>query len=109
MLFRSLYYKDKFFKVLHAQIGVSVRYHTAYYGNTYMPATGAFHLQDAHLIGNYPEMNVYLNFHLKRMRFYVQYANWNSSLFGRSNYFSMPYYPQNPATFQFGLSWTFYD
>lgn len=108
-LYSNLYYKDKFFKVLHAQIGVSVRYHTAYYGNTYMPATGAFHLQDAHLIGNYPEMNVYLNFHLKRMRFYVQYANWNSSLFGRSNYFSMPYYPQNPATFQFGLSWTFYD
>jgi len=108
-LYSNLYYKDKWFKVLHAQLGVSVRYHTSYYGNTYMPATGAFYLQNNHLIGNYPEMNVYANFHLKRMRFYVQYANWNATLFGGKNYFSMSYYPQNPATFQFGLSWTFYD
>ena len=108
-LYSNLYYKDTWFKVLHAQLGVSVRYHTAYYGNTYMPATGAFYLQNDYLVGNYPEMNVYLNFHLKRMRFYVQYANWNATVFGGNNYFSMPYYPQNPATFQFGLSWTFYD
>ena len=108
-LYSNLYYKDKFFKVLTVQLGASIRYHTAYYGNTYMPSTGVFYLQDQYLIGNYPEMNVYINFHLKRMRFYVQYANMNASLFGGNNYFSMPFYPQNPATFQFGLSWTFYD
>ena len=108
-LYCNLYYKDTWFKVLHTQLGVSMRYHTAYYGNTYMPAIGAFYLQNDYLIGDYPEMNVYLNFHLKRMRFYFQYANLNATLFGGSNYFSMPYYPQNPATFQFGLSWTFYD
>ena len=31
-LYSTLYYKDKFFKVLTFQAGVSVRYHTAYYG-----------------------------------------------------------------------------
>ncbi len=109
-LYSNLYYLDSFFKkVLTMQLGVSVRYHTAYYGNNYMPATGVFYLQDDYKIGNYPEMNVYLNFFIKRIRLYVQYANWNATLFGGRNYFSMPYYPLNPATFQFGLSWTFYD
>ena len=107
-LYSNLYFKQKFFKVLTFQVGVSCRYHTAYYGNTFMPATGIFYLQDKQLVGNYPEMNVYANFHLKRMRFYVQYYHWNKGLFGGNNYFSMPLYPINPGTFQFGLSWTFH-
>jgi len=86
-----------------------VRYHTAYYGPVYVPATGQFRIQNETLVGNYPELNVYLNFHLKRMRFYVQYAHWNKGVFGINNYFSMPNYPINPGTFQFGLSWTFYN
>ncbi|NCA80062.1 MAG: hypothetical protein EOM76_07755 [Sphingobacteriia bacterium] len=108
-LYSTLYYKDKFFKVLTFQAGVSVRYHTAYYGPVYVPATGQFRVQNEQLIGNYPVLNAYLNFHLKRMRFYVQYAHWNKGLFDLTNYFSMPNYPINPGTFQFGLSWTFYN
>lgn len=109
-IFSNFYYLDHFFnRVLTFQLGVSVRYHTAYYSNDYMPATGVFFLQHDYEVGNYPEMNVYLNCCIKRVRFYAQYANWNATLFGGRNYFSMPYYPLNPATFQFGVSWTFYD
>lgn len=109
-LYSNLYYKDVFFKdVLTLQLGVSVRFHTSYYANAYMPAIGQFYLQDMMKIGNYPEMNVYANFHLKTMRFFVQYYHWNKGLFGGNNSFSMPYYPINPATFQFGLSWIFWN
>lgn len=110
-LYGNLYYKDKFFKVLTFQLGVSVRYHTAYYANRYMPALGQFYLQDEVLIGNYPEMNVYANFHLKTVRFFVQYYHFNKGLFGDNvrNYLSMPNYPINPGTFQFGLSWNFWN
>lgn len=107
-LYGNFYYKDKFFKVLTVQLGVSVRYHTAYYGNVWMPAIGQFCLQDKVMIGNYPEMNVYANFHLKTVRFFVQYYHWNKGLFGKS-YLSMPGYPINPGTFQFGLSWNFWN
>ncbi len=107
-LYSTLYYKDKFFKVLTVQIGASVRYHTAYYGNVYMPALGQFHLQKDMKIGNYPEMNVYANFHLKTVRFFVQYYHFNKGLFGGNNYMSMPGYPINPATLQFGFSWNFW-
>ncbi len=114
-IFSNFYYLDRFFnRVLTVQLGVSVRYHTAYYSPDYMPATGVFFLQSENdelrvKVGNYPEMNVYLNCRIKRVRFYAQYANWNATLFGGRNYFSMPNYPLNPATFQFGVSWTFYD
>ena len=45
----------------------------------------------------------------KRIRFYFQYAHLNMYLFGGKGYKLMPQYPINPATFQMGLSWTFYN
>ncbi|MDR3326548.1 MAG: putative porin [Prevotellaceae bacterium] len=108
-VYTNLYFKTSIVKVLIVQIGTSCRYHTAYYGNSYMPATGQFYLQDAFSVGNYPDMNVYANFHLKRIRFYFQYAHFNHGLFGGENFFLMPDYPINPATFQVGFSWNFYN
>jgi hypothetical protein len=90
------------------QIGADVRYHTAYYAPSYMPATGQFFVQDKMKIGNYPVMNVYINAHLKRTRFFVQYYHLNQ-LFMQGDYYSMPYYPINPATLKMGLTWNFYD
>jgi hypothetical protein len=108
-LYGNFYYKDKFFKVLTVQLGASVRYHTQYYGNAYMPALGQFYLQKDMLIGGYPEVSVYGNFHLKTVRFFVQYYHLNRGLFGGMNSMSMPNYPINPATLQFGLSWNFWE
>ena len=104
----DLYYHDVWFKVLTAQFGVNVRYNTEYYAPAYMPATGQFYTQSATKIGNYPLMNAYLNFHLKRTRFFFEYYNVNE-LFMKGAYFSMPNYPLNPAIFKMGISWNFYD
>lgn len=108
-LYGNIYYTNKLFKVLTFQLGVDCYYNTAYYAPAYMPATGQFYNQQEKLIGNYPEMNVYLNFHLKRVRFYLAYMNFNRGLFGGDTYFNVPHYPLNPGMFKFGLSWTFYD
>lgn len=108
-LYGNLYFKSRAFKVLTIQIGASVRYHTEYYANAYMPALGQFYLQKELLIGNYPELSAYANFHLKTVRFFVQYYHLNKGLFGGSNYLSMPDYPINPSTLQFGLSWNFWE
>lgn len=107
-LYHNLYYHDVWFKVLSIQAGVDMRYHSLYYAPAYMPATGQFHVQDFMKIGNYPVMNVYINAHLKRTRFFAQYYHVNE-LFMRGNYYSMPLYPINPATFRMGLTWNFYD
>ena len=107
-LYHNLYYHDLWFKVLSMQVGVDVRYHTAYFAPGYMPATGQFHVQDKMLIGDYPVMNIYLNAHLKRTRFFAQYYHVNQ-LFMKGDYYAMPFYPINPATFRMGLTWNFYD
>lgn len=107
-LYHNLYYHDLWFKVLSVQMGVDMRYHTAYYAPSYMPATGQFYTQNEMKIGNYPVMNLYLNAHLKRTRFFAQYYHVNQ-LFMKGDYYSMPYYPLYPAIFKMGLTWNFYD
>lgn len=107
-LFHNLYYDGLWFRVLSVQAGVDVRYHSLYYAPSYMPATGQFHAQNQFEIGNYPLMNVYVNAHLKRTRFFVQYYHVNS-LFMKGDYYSMPGYPLYPAQLRMGLTWNFYD
>lgn len=107
-LYSNLYFKETLFKVLVVQVGASLRYHTSYYAPEYMPATGQFYTQNQYKLGNYPNLNFYASFFLKRMRFFVEYTNAYQSLFNGTDYFSMPNYPTNPATFHMGLSWTFH-
>jgi hypothetical protein len=107
-LYNNLYFKDLWFNVLTVQLGVNLRYQSSYYAPSYMPATGQFYNQSKTLIGNYPMMNAYANFHLKQTRFFVQYYHVNQ-LFMKGDYYSMPGYPLNPAIFEMGLSWNFYN
>jgi len=107
-LYSDLYLKFMLSKVLTSHIGIDCRYNTSYYGPSYMPATGIFYNQKDVKIGDYPFVNLYGNFHLKRMRFFVMYSH-ASRLFAQPNYFSAPHYPINPAIVKAGISWNFYD
>ena len=106
--YHNLYFKTTIVKVLNVQLGADLHWHTKYYAPSYMPATGLFHVQSTTQVGNYPLINIYGNFHLKQMRFFVMYyhANYNIS---KPEYFSMPHYPINPSMLKIGLSWNFYD
>ncbi|MCH5221762.1 MAG: putative porin [Muribaculaceae bacterium] len=88
---------------LHAQLGVDCNYYTSYYAPAYQPALASFVNQNEYKIGNYPFCNAYLNMKLSRTRFYIMYTHANRGLFGGSNYFSVPFYPLNPARLQFGV------
>jgi hypothetical protein len=107
-LYHNLYFHDIWFHVLSFQLGANVRYHTAYYAPSYMPATGQFYNQSTVKIGNYPVVNLYLNLHLKRTRFFWEYYHINQK-FSKDAYFSMPNYPIDPAITKIGVSWNFYD
>lgn len=111
-LYHNLYLQTKLFKkVLSVQLGADVRYFTQYHAPAYMPAIGQFYLQpedELVQIGNYPLVNVYLNFQLKRTRIFAMMYHVNEGL-GRRNYFYAPHYPINPRLLKFGVSWNFYD
>jgi hypothetical protein len=89
---------------LNVQFGVDCDYYTKYYGLAYQPATASFAVQNEVQVGNYPFMNAYFNFKLRKARFYVMMSHVNQGIFGGSDYFALPHYPLNPRRFQIGLS-----
>lgn len=89
---------------LTAQIGVDLTYMTSYSALGYNPAVMAFTNCWERQVGNYPIMDAYANFKLKKVKFYILYSHFNQGLFGGSNSFSALNYPLNPARFLFGLS-----
>lgn len=89
---------------LRVQFGIDCDYYTRYYAPAYQPALASFVNQREMKVGNYPFCNVYLNMKLSRARFYVMYSHANKGIFGGNNYFSIPYYPLNPARLQLGIS-----
>jgi hypothetical protein len=93
---------------LNAQLGVDVTYHTLYHPYSYMPATGRFFRQDQTSTGDYPFINVFLNFKVKRTRVFIMFDHVNSGFMGY-NYDMIPRYPMNTRMLRYGLAWTFYD
>ena len=105
--YTNLYLKFKIAKVLTTEFGADLRYFTKYYAPEYAPSIGQYCVQADEAkkkIGNYPWINVYLNFHLKQARFYVMvsHVNWTE---GRA--FLVPHYPTNQRVFHLGVSWNF--
>ncbi|MBQ7531282.1 MAG: putative porin [Paludibacteraceae bacterium] len=108
-LYSNLYYHGCWFRAMDAQLGVNLRYHSAYYAPLLCPATSQFCTQSETLVGNYPIINVYANFYVRliRLRFFAEYQHLNGH-FMTPDYYSMPGYPLNPPTFRAGLAWHFY-
>lgn len=108
-LFHNLYLDFRIAHVLDCELGGYLVYFTEYYAPDYSPTVGLFmnqNKQNRTKIGNYPILSAYINFSLKRTRFYVQYYHANQ---GDGRYFWAPHYPMNPSCVRFGISWNFYD
>ena len=109
VLYHNLYYHGTWVKVLDVQIGVDMRFFTKYYAPILNPATGQFCIQNENKIGNYPVINAYANFYVRKLRLklFAQYQHLNAS-FMNKEYFEMPSYPMAPDMFRAGLAWHFY-
>lgn len=110
-IYTNLYLRFKIAHVLKCDFGADVRYFTKYYAPDYSPALGQYTVQEGEQkveIGNYPIVNAYLNFHLKRTRFFVLVSHINSGS-GKANYFFVPHYPLNQRILRIGLSWNFFN
>ena len=102
-VYSNLFIRFRVAKVLHVDFGVDCSYYTKYYAPGFQPATNTFYNQREVKVGNYPFMNLYANFKLKRARFYVMMSHINQGMTGKE-YFAMPHYPMNPRRFQMGVS-----
>jgi hypothetical protein len=102
------YFASTLFKKIKFHLGFSVFYNTAYYGNSYNPATRFFTLQNATRIGNYPVIDPFFNGEIKRVAFFVKYEHVNQDWFNSGFYYT-PHYPLALRSLRFGVRWRFYD
>jgi len=93
---------------LKTRTGFDVYYNTKYYADAYMPALRSFYIQNEKEIGNFFHIDYFLNFDVKRTRFFFKVQNVLSP-FGLYNYYAVPHYPLQDLGIKFGLSWRFHD
>lgn len=108
-VYANLYLRFRIARVLKCDFGADVRWFSKYQAPDYLPQLGSYAVQQGSSkteVGNCPIANVYLNFHLKRARFFIMMSHINASS-GSREYFFVPHYPLNDRITRFGVSWNF--
>lgn len=103
----SLYLHFYVAKVMRTQIGADCYFHTQYYAPYYEPATQQFINQREVLVGNYPMINLFANFKVQRVRFFLMLHNATELIMQPSKRFSLAHYPINPMTLRLGINFDF--
>jgi hypothetical protein len=105
----SLYYTNYLFKkALFLQTGITLNYFTKYLANDYNPVVGEFFVQEKKEIGNYPNLDFFINAKIQRTRIYLKAEHFNSSFTG-NNFYSAPNNPYRDFMIRFGLIWNFFN
>lgn len=109
LVHETIAYEDKWFKKkLHIRMGFDIFYNTSFYANAYNPSLMQFHLQDEKKIGNYPYIDFFFTFRIKKFRAFLKMEHINSGFMGYTYYYT-PSYPAKDRAFKFGISWAFLD
>ena len=105
----TFYYTNYMFKkALFLQTGISLNYFTSYYANDYNPVIGEFFVQNDKKIGNYPNLDFFINAKIQRTRIYFKLEHFNSALTG-NDFYASPNNPSRDFTIRFGLIWNFFN
>ncbi len=90
------------------QTGIVLNYFSSYFANDYNAVTSEFFVQSQKKIGNYPNLDFFLNAKIQRARIFVKLEHFNASLTG-ANYYSAPTTPYRDMHIRFGLVWDFFN
>ena len=105
----TLYFTNYFFKkALFLQTGIVLNYFSSYYANDYNAVTAEFFVQNQTKIGNYPNIDFFVNAKIQRCRIFIKAEHFNASLTG-NNYLSAPTTPYRDFHIRFGLVWDFFN
>ena len=111
-IFTNLYLKFRIAKVLDLELGADAIFFSKYYAPDYCPMITQFAVQKNEEsrveLGGYPFIDVYANFRLKGVRFFIMMSHVNSGS-GNAMSFLAPHYPTNSNVLHFGVSWPFFN
>jgi hypothetical protein len=97
-----------FRRALRMQVGVDIRYYTAFAPDGYDPATGILFQQDTET-GDYLWGDAFINLQVKRASIYVKAGHINALWESAPRYFLLPHYPGNRFGLFWGMTWNFFD
>ena len=106
--YNSLYFSNRFFKVLYTSIGFDVRYNTAYPVSSYALDIMQFYNGTPVKYETYPLVDVWLKANLRRANLFLKY-NYLNQGFPAKGYYTVNRYPMQDALLTFGVQWNFYD
>ena len=105
----TLYFSsDVFKKAMYIQTGITFKYFTEYYMNSYNPLMAEFFVQDREKVGGFPLMDFFINARVRSARIFLKAEHLNS-IFTGNNYFAAPNYPYRDFVIRFGLVWNFFS
>lgn len=105
----TIYFSNYFFhRALFLQAGITLNYFTKYFANDYNPVIGEFFIQQEKKIGNYPNLDFFINAKIQRTRIYLKAEHFNAGYTG-NNYYSTPNNPYRDMSIRFGLIWNFFN
>ncbi len=107
----SLFYSHYFFQHnLYVQSGLTAKYFEDFYARAYNPVLADFLIQNYQKIGGYPIVDYFVNFKIKRFRFYFKLQHLNAILKQKyPNYYTAPLQPYRDFNIRFGLRWIFFN
>jgi len=113
LLRTSAYHSGRAFKKsMLYELGFIIQYNTDYAAPFYAPAVAQFYYPNYAKLGFYPVMDLFLNFKIRQVRFFVRTQHLSQGLFDfkfYSTYSSAPNYPMPDRSVKFGVIWQFYD
>lgn len=105
----SLYYKDRLFKnALLLQTGITLKYFSSYYMDSYDPVLGEFTVQTDQELGAFPMVDVFVNAKVRQTRIFFKLEHLNQLFASGDDYFSAPRTPYRDFTVRFGVVWNFF-
>ena len=105
----TLYFSsDIFKKAMFIQTGITLKYFTEYYMNSYNPILSEFYIQDREKLGGFPMLDFFINARIRQTRVYLKAEHFNSS-FSENRFYSAPNYPYRDFVIRFGLVWNFFS
>lgn len=93
---------------IQVEYGLDLNFNTAFYGYAYMPATGAFFLENEKELGNYPYLNIFAQMKVKRTRVFVAWCQTLADMMPAES-FAVLHYPSMRPHLKYGIYWHFYD
>ena len=110
ILKNAFYFQTDLFKrAMKIQLGVDFYYFTSFTPYAYMGATNVYYLQNSKLSGNYPFLDIFLNFKVKSLRGFIMLDHANQGIIGNNQYYFIPGYPFPGRTVKIGVTWVFKD